>query len=266
MRLFKENKSGKPSLFHFTEAGSGEPILLLHGLFGRLSNWHETIKYFSQKYRVIIPELPVYEKSLPKEGLDGLVDYLDSFIQSLNLEKVTLVGNSLGGHLAILYTVNHPDKVERLVLAGSSGLHENSLGVTYPKRGSYQYVEEKVRNIFHNERVATPQLVDEVYEVVNNVRKTIKVIKMARSANTNNVASVLDKINVPVLLIWGKQDKVTPIHIAHRFQKLIPGDVTLHVIDQCGHVPMMEHPEEFNGVLETFLIQSSDYVLSSKRA
>jgi 2-hydroxy-6-oxonona-2,4-dienedioate hydrolase len=266
MRLFTKNKPVQTNLFQFTEAGEGEPILLLHGLFGRLSNWQDTIDYFSKKYRVIIPELPVYEKSLPKEGLDGLVEFLDSFIQSLNLDKVTLVGNSLGGHVAILYTVKHPDKVERLVLTGSSGLYENSLGVSYPKRGSYKYVEEKVRNIFHNQRVATPQLVDEVYEVVNNVNKTIKVIKMARSANTNNVASILDRINVPVLLIWGKQDKVTPIDIAYRFEKLIPGDVRLHIIDQCGHVPMMEHPEEFNKVLETFLIDTSHYALTSRGA
>jgi len=227
-------------------------IILLHGLFGELSNWENTIEYFKSEYRVIVPVLPIYESEYQRDGLNGFVSFVNDLMNELKIEKAILVGNSLGGHISVLYTIAHPEKVVSLILTGSSGLYENTMGSSYPKRGNYDYIEEKVRYTFHNDNIVTKSLVDKVYETVNNIRKSISVIKVVRAANKNNVSEALKKINVPSLLIWGRQDRITPLSVAYRFNDLLP-NTKLEVIENCGHAPMMEQPDIFNKVLSGYL-------------
>lgn len=242
--------------FRFIDQGKhGETIVLLHGLFGALSNWEEVINRFSQNYRVIIPILPILEMPLREAGCVGLTDFLESFVDYLKLDKFSLIGNSLGGHIALIYTLRHEHKVERLILTGSSGLFENQMGGSYPRRGNYDFIKERVEYTFYDPKTATKELVDEVFEITNNTEKTLRIIAIAKSAQRNNMAKEIVKINKPTLLIWGLNDTITPPEVAHEFNSLIKGS-DLYFIDKCSHAPMMERPKEFNDILEKWLVQN----------
>jgi pimeloyl-ACP methyl ester carboxylesterase len=163
-----------------------------------------------------------------------------------------LLGNSLGGHVALLHVIKHPERIKSIILTGSSGLFENGMGDTYPKRGDYEFIRKKTELTFYDPKSASKELVDEVYSIVNERIKTIKIIALAKSAIRNNLGEELNQIKQPTLLIWGNNDSITPPFVGREFQRLIPNS-ELHFIDKCGHAPMMEVPDEFNRILHLFL-------------
>ncbi len=238
--------------FKYIEEGKGEVLLLLHGLMGALSNWEHVIEQFKGRYTVVIPVLPIYDLPLLTTGVKSLAKYIHKFVKFKNYQQVTLLGNSLGGHVGLVYTLSHQEFVKALVLAGSSGLYENAFGGSFPKRENYDFIKEKVEYTFYSPATATKEMVDDVYETVNNRNKVIRILAMAKSAIRHNMAKDLSKIKVPVALIWGKEDKITPPEVAIEFNQLLP-DSELSWIDECGHAPMMEQPEAFNAQLEIFL-------------
>lgn len=248
----KLNKSLK-----YYECGTGKPLVLLHGLMGALSNWNDVIEHFSKSYRVIIPELPILTVPLFRANLTYLVKFFNRFVKNQELENFALIGNSLGGHLALMYALKYPERIDAMVLTGSSGLYENSFGGTFPKRGDYEYMKEKVEFTFYSPKTATKELVDEVFEAVNDRAKILKIISFARSAIRHNLGDDLKKLKMPIGLIWGKNDKVTPPDVAEEFHAKIPNS-DLYWMDCCGHAPMMEKGEEFNGLMEKYL-QSINY-------
>jgi len=219
-----------------------------------LSNWKGVVDAFSKEFRVVIPLMPIYEMPLREAGVEGLMNFVQNFVKFKNLDNLTLLGNSLGGHVALEYTLTNPDQVKRLVLTGSSGLFEDSMGGSFPKRGSYSYVEERVAYTFYDPATATKELIDEVFNITNSNSKCLRIIAIAKSAQRHNMAKDITRIQVPTLLIWGLNDTITPPPVAHEFNRLIKNS-ELHFIDQCGHAPMMEHPEEFNQILKKFLKQ-----------
>jgi pimeloyl-ACP methyl ester carboxylesterase len=238
--------------FSYIDEGEGEVLLLLHGLMGALSNWDKVIEDFSRGYRVIIPILPIYDLPLLTTGVKSLAKYVHKFVKYKKLTGITLLGNSLGGHVALIYVLSHPSFVKAMVLTGSSGLYENAFGGTFPRRGSYDFVKEKVEYTFYDPRVATKELVDDVYRIVNDRHSVIRILAMAKSAIRHNMKKDLRKITIPVSLIWGKDDKITPPEVAVEFHQELP-DSELHWVDHCGHAPMMEQPGEFNRILKGFL-------------
>ena len=239
--------------FNYIEEGEGEVLLLLHGLFGALSNWEHVLGHFSKKYKVIIPLIPIYELPLKKSNIEGLVEFINSFIAYKKLKNFTIIGNSLGGHLALVYTLQNPHKVNKLVLTGSSGLYENSMGGSFIKRSNYEYIAERVRYTFYDPNIVTREYIDEVFKLVQDNSKVLRIVAMAKSAQRNNLATKLPTIKTSTLLIWGSNDPITPAAVAHEFNDLIPNS-QLFFINKCCHVPMMEHPEEFNQILERFLL------------
>ena len=239
--------------FKFVDEGKGDTLLLLHGLFGALSNWEGVVSRFSKNFRVIIPMLPIYDMPIKEAGLDGLRKFLEDFVAFKKLERIILMGNSLGGHIALMYTLKNGDKVSKLILTGSSGLFEDSMGGSYPKRGNYEYVKERVAYTFYDPEVATKELIDEVFETTRNIPKCMRIVAIAKSAQRNNLATEIQDIVVPTLLVWGLNDTITPPMVAHEFNRLIPKS-TLKFIDRCCHAPMMEHPEKFNEIVEEFLV------------
>jgi 2-hydroxy-6-oxonona-2,4-dienedioate hydrolase len=241
--------SGK---YKYVEEGAGEPLVLLHGLFGALSNFKDLVDYFKQTHLVIIPLLPLYDLSLIETSVSGLAKYVYKFFEQRKLHNVHLLGNSLGGHVGLVFTLKHTDLVKTITLTGSSGLFENGMGETYPKRGDYNYVQKKTELTFYDPNVATKELVDEVFGIINNRLKALKIIALARSAIRHNLGDELNEIKIPVCLIWGKNDTITPPMVAEEFHKLLPTS-ELHWIDKCGHAPMMEVPAEFNTILSGFL-------------
>ncbi|MEO3404519.1 alpha/beta hydrolase [Mucilaginibacter sp. CAU 1740] len=238
--------------FSYIDEGEGEVLLLLHGLMGALSNWDGVINEFKSKYRVIIPILPIYDMPLISTGVKSLAKFVHKFIKFKQLSNITLLGNSLGGHVALVYLTAHADNVKALVLTGSSGLYENAFGGSFPRRESIDFVREKVQYTFYDPAIATDDLVADVYKTVNDRHSVIRLLAMAKSAIRHNMKKELGKMNLPVCLIWGRNDKITPPEVAVEFNELLP-DSELHWIDKCGHAPMMEHPEEFNVLLKQFL-------------
>jgi pimeloyl-ACP methyl ester carboxylesterase len=237
--------------FKYIEEGEGEPLILLHGLFGALSNFADLIEYFKKHTKVIVPILPLFELDLLHTTVGGLEKHVQKFIEFKNLNQIHLLGNSLGGHIALIHVLKHPVRIKSLILTGSSGLFENGMGDTYPKRGDYDYIKKKTEVTFYDPAIATKELVDEVYDIVNQRWKAIKVIALAKSAIRHNLGEELSAIKTPTLLIWGNNDIITPPFVAKEFNKLIPNS-ELHFIDQCGHAPMMERPNEFNDILNGF--------------
>lgn len=238
--------------FRYIDEGEGEVLLLLHGLMGALSNWEETVEKFKAEYRVIIPMLPIYDLPLLTTGVKTLSKYVHKFVKYKKLQNVTVVGNSLGGHVALIYVLAHQEYVKALVLTGSSGLYENAFGGSFPRRESYDFVKEKVEFTFYDPAVATKELVDDVFTTINDRNKVIRILAMAKSAIRHNMAKEVHKITVPVALIWGKDDKITPPEVAVEFSQLLPNS-ELHWIEKCGHAAMMERPHEFNVLLKAFL-------------
>ena len=240
--------------FKYIDEGEGEVLLLLHGLMGALSNWTGVINEFKSRYRVIIPMLPLYDLPLLNTGVKSLSKFIHKFLTHKGLDNVILLGNSLGGHVGLIYTLSHPEHIRAMVLAGSSGLYENSFGGSFPRRESYDFIKEKVEFTFYDPAIATKELVDDVFQTVNDRNRVIRILAMAKSAIRHNMAKELHKISIPVCLIWGRNDKITPPEVAEEFHQLIPHS-ELHWIDKCGHAPMMERPEEFNVYLTKFLEQ-----------
>lgn len=238
--------------FRFIEEGSGEPLVLLHGLFGALSNFEPLIGYFRNHNRVIVPMLPLLEMDILHTSVGGLAKFVHKFLEARDLKDVHLLGNSLGGHVALVHTLKHPERVKSLILTGSSGLFENGMGDSYPKRGDYEYIKKKTELTFYDPAMATKELVDEVYEITNSRIKVIKIIALAKSAIRNNLGEELSQIKQPTCLIWGNNDTITPPFVGKEFNRLIPNS-ELHFIDKCGHAPMMEVPSEFNRILDGFL-------------
>ena len=241
--------------FKYIDEGEGEVLLLLHGLFGALSNWSGVINNFSQKYRVVIPLMPIYEMPLREAGVPGLTAFIENFVAAKQLDNLTILGNSLGGHIGLVYTLNNISKVKRLVLTGSSGLFEDSMGSTFPKRGNYAYIKERVEVTFYSPETATKELVDEVFSITNSNTKVLRIIAIAKSAQRHNMAKDITRITVPTCLIWGLNDTITPPYVAHEFNRLIKNS-ELHFVDKCSHAPMMEQPEVFNNYLHKFLEQN----------
>ena len=238
--------------FKFIEEGEGPVLLLLHGLFGALSNWETVLDCFTKKYKVVIPLMPIYEMPLASTNVDGLSDFVHNFVTFKGYPPFTLIGNSLGGHVALVYTLDHPDMVHSMILTGSSGLYENSMGGSYPKRSNYEYIKQRTEFTFYKPETASKELVDEVFEIVNSRNKGLRVIMMAKSAIRHNLSHAIKNITIPTCLIWGLEDMVTPKEVGEEFNQLIPNS-ELHFISECGHAPMMEQPEAFNKIMSDFL-------------
>lgn len=246
---YEIKKEGK---FDYLEVGEGEVLMLLHGLFGALSNFSDLIERFRKTNKVVVPLLPLFDLDILHTSVTGLAKHVHQFIEHKGYDHIHLLGNSLGGHVALVHVLKHPEKIKSLTLTGSSGLFENAMGDSYPKRGDYEYIKNKTALTFYDPAMATKELVDEVFEITKNRIKVIKIIALAKSAIRNNLGDELNQIKTPTLLIWGKNDTVTPPFVAEEFHKLIPNS-QLHFIDKCGHAPMMEVPSEFNDLLDTFL-------------
>ena len=244
--------------FKYIENGDGRPIIILHGLMGGWSNFKGVYDYFpSDNYKVIIPELPVDSTPILKTNVATFSKFVFDFIQYKNLKDVVLLGNSLGGHVALLFARDYPKLVSGLIITGSSGLYEKSMiGDGYPKRSNYDYIKTKTEEVFYDPNIATKEIIDDVFASVNDREKLVRTLSLAKSAIRHNMAKDLPKMNTKTLIIWGKQDSVTPPNVAEDFNSLLPNS-NLSWIDKCGHAPMMEHPNEFNKIMEDWLSKNN---------
>ena len=239
--------------FKWLEEGEGgQPIILLHGLMGGAENFGEMVDFISAEYKVYGLDLKLFEGSLLKVSVKSLSDYLYEFMNHLGLPSATLIGNSMGGHIALIFCKEHPEMVENMILTGSSGLYENAMGDSFPRRGDKDYIRTKTEEVFYNPEVATDELVDKVFGIANNRVSVLKLLGYAKSAIRHNMAEDIPNFTMPVCLIWGEHDKVTPPNVADEFHKLLPNS-ELHWMPLCGHAAMWEHPEDFSKIVLKFL-------------
>ena len=239
--------------FKWLEEGKGgQPIILLHGLMGGVENFGEMVDFISEEYIVYGLDLKLFEGNLLKVSVKALSNYLYEFMSHLGLDSAVLIGNSMGGHIGLIFTKDHPEKVDGLILTGSSGLFEESMGSSFPRRGDKDYIRAKTEEVFYDPKVATDELVDRVFEIANNRISVLKLLGYAKSAIRHNMAADIPNINKPVCLVWGAEDKVTPPHVAEEFHKLLPNS-ELNWIPLCGHAAMWERPKRFSEIVLQFL-------------
>tara|TARA_Y100000782_G_C10186742_1_gene267070 strand:+ start:2912 stop:3673 length:762 start_codon:yes stop_codon:yes gene_type:complete len=246
LEIIKEDK------FEYVEKGDGPVLLLLHGLFGALSNFQDVVHQFSDRFKVVIPLMPIYTLPVINTNVKSLAKFIEEFIEFKGYEKINLLGNSLGGHVGLVYTSKNLEKVNTLILTGSSGLYENAFGSSFPKRSDKTFIKKRVEVTFYDPKLATDELVDECYDLVNDKTKLLRILSLAKSAIRHNMTNELPSLDVPTCLIWGKNDEITPPEVAEEFHELLPQS-DLFWIDKCGHAPMMERPEEFNKFLSDWL-------------
>ena len=239
--------------FKWIEEGKGgHPIILLHGLMGGCDNFGEMVDFISEKYHVYGLDLKLFKGRLLKVSVKDLSNYLYKFMNQLGIKSAVLIGNSMGGHIALIFAKEHPEMVDGMILTGSSGLFENSLGSSFPRRGDKDYIRTKAEEVFYDPKVATNELVDKVFAIANNRISVLKLLGYAKSAIRHNMANDIPNLKQQTCLIWGSNDKVTPPHVAEEFHKLLPNS-ELNWIKKCGHAAMWEHPKKFSEIVLKWL-------------
>lgn len=231
-------------------------VVLLHGMFGGLSNYDSLIKHIDG-YNIFVPAIPVYDSDFGKVSIQKLTDWLHTFLQTMELNGPILLGNSMGGHLALDYTIRHPENVSSLILTGSSGVKEKDFGSTFPRRSDRAYIRKQAELTFYDDRFVTEEVVDDIIKIITHPSKLRNILTIARDTHEYNMEQFLENIRHEVLLIWGKNDKVTPPDVARQFHRGLPNS-RLKWIDQCGHAPMMEHPQKFARFLNEFLTEQKN--------
>lgn len=235
-------------------AGERPQVVMLHGMFGGSADWDVVARELAAEWPVHVLAMPVFETPRGVCGLENLLSFLIDWLDRRGIDRAILVGNSLGGHIALLAALRCPERVIGLVLTGSAGLLERGFDRKVPRRPNRNWVRSRVAEVFFDQAHVTDQLLDEVSAIIGNPRLALNIVRMARSARRSNLRDELPRITCPVTLIWGCQDQITPPGVAHEFARHLP-NAELHFIDRCGHAPPIEKPAEFHRILQASLGQ-----------
>ena len=231
--------------------GNGPTVILLHGLFGALSNWDSVLPHLQKFCTPIALHFPLVTGHRSEVKVKALAAYTEFFIRKRKFEKVILCGNSLGGHVAMRLYLATPSLVPALILSGTSGLYEHSPD-SLPVRPDRVFIKDHMKRVFYHDKFITDQAIEDIYSTIKERVNVLNIIHAARSAKKDNLSKYLPSIKAPTLLLWGKNDEVTTMDVAHTFRNKIPS-AQLKVIDQCGHAPMIEHPEWFAKQMRAFI-------------
>lgn len=247
---------------HYVEAGSGPAVILLHGLGGSTQVWQMNITALAAKYHVFVPDQIGFGKSdkpLVNYRIRTYVDFLDQFCKQLNIERATLVGNSMGGWIAAAFTASFPDRVDKLVLVDAAGYTPPKEFDTRVLFNLNPTTREGMKiltaRVFYSKAFQTDAAIDMAIaaRLAAGDGFTIKSITESIIRGEDFLDETVKTIKRPTLIVWGRQDGLTPVADAERFHKDIAGS-KLIVFDQCGHVPNFEKASEFNAALLKFLV------------
>jgi pimeloyl-ACP methyl ester carboxylesterase len=238
--------------FRWLERGDGEPVILLHGLMGRADDWEQTLEELGDVCRPIALALPIFDPRLAEASIDGLARHVVGFLDALGIGRAVLGGNSLGGHVALAVALACPERVSGLVLTGSSGLFERTFTRGVSHRPTAEYIRRKMEEVVYDPALVTPSWVAAIGRMLAARRSAMRVVRFARAARQQCLESRLGELSVPALLVWGRDDRITPLAVAGRFHDLIAGS-RLCVLSHCGHVPMIERPQAFNDAVAHWL-------------
>ena len=248
------SEKGSPE-FRWLERGEGEAVVLLHGLMGAMDHWDGVIEVLGDGYRAMAPSLPIFDPVLAETSIPELARHVVRLLEALEIEHAVVGGNSLGGHVAVEVALAHPDRVSGLILTGSSGLFERGFTRNVPHAPSAEYVRTKMEEVFYDPALVTPGWVEGVRRLVTTRATALRVLQFARAAKRHSVEGDLARVAVPTLLVWGKDDRITPVDVAERFHALIP-ESELVLLPNCGHAPMLEHPRIVGDIVKDWLAQT----------
>jgi pimeloyl-ACP methyl ester carboxylesterase len=246
---------------HYIEAGLGPTVILLHGLGGSSQNWAFTIGPLSQQFHVVVPDQIGFGKSdkpVINYRVRTYVDFLNEFCKQLKIDRATLVGNSMGGWIAAAYTIAFPDKVERLVLADTTGYappanfdYKSLYGLNPSTREGMKQMAMKV---FFNKAFTTDDVIDKVLAQRMSAGDGYTINSLIESVGRREdfLDGQLEKIKAPTLIVWGREDGLVALSEGERLNKDIANS-KLVVFDRCGHFPQVEKAREFNAALLEFL-------------
>ena len=238
--------------FRWLEQGAGEPLLLLHGLMGQMHHWDTVLDMLAPRCRPMALSLPMFDPALRDVSIEGLADHVLRFLDALDIPRAVVGGNSLGGHVALELVASHPDRVSGLVLTGSSGLLERGFTRRVPHQPGSEFVRRRMEEAFFDRSLVTDAWVESVRAAVTTPVSAVRVLRFVKGARRSNVAERLGAIEIPTLLVWGREDRITPPSMAERFRALIP-DAELTYLARCGHSPMLERPAAFAEVVARWL-------------
>ena len=246
---------------HYVEAGSGPTVILLHGLGGSSQVWQLNIAALAEKYHVVVPDQIGFGKSdkpFVNYRIRTYVDFLDQFCKQLKIERASLVGNSMGGWIAVAFTAAFPDRVDKLVLVDAAG---HAPPKDFDTRAFYglnpttrEGMKVLVAKVFYNKLFLTDAAIDQAITVrlAAGDGYTINSITESIIRGEDFLDNIVKSIKRPTLIIWGRQDGLVPLAEGEQFNKDIAGS-KLVVFDQCGHMPQIEKPAEFNTAVINFL-------------
>ncbi|MGP1347755.1 MAG: alpha/beta fold hydrolase [Phycisphaerales bacterium] len=232
--------------------GSGDPIVFLNGLLGQNEQWFGVLGPIAARGECVLIQPPLLKMRGAGGTVLGVTRVVESVLDALVDRPAVLVGNSLGGHMALRIAAARPDLVRGIALIGSSGLFEKSFEQGVQRDPSRQWLDAKIRELFADDSRLEPGLVDRVYEELRNRHSARAFVKLGRSAKRDHLGSLLPEVRAPVELIWGRQDVVTPPSVAEEFARLLP-EARIHWIDSCGHAPQLERPDALARAIGGFL-------------
>ncbi len=227
-----------------SDLGCGMPFVFLHGLVGLNDHWEDVTARVRDRVRCVLFELPLLRLRGDHCSINGATDLTARFVKERFTEPVVLVGNSFGGHVAARLAIDHPELVRGLVLTGASGILEKTIVSDIQIRPSREWLSRKIGELFFDRTHMRENDLDRAFGELSDRGGARAMIKLSRSARKDHLGDRMRDIRVPTLLVWGKQDVVTPPEAAQGFARSIPGS-KLVWLDNCGHAPMIEKPEEF---------------------
>lgn len=244
----------------YIETGQGETLTLLHGLFGGPENWHAAIEVLQHDFHILAPRFPL-DGSLKLTAVRELTEFVKNFLDAKGVEKTALAGNSLGGHVALDLALQYPQRITKLILAGSAGLYERHLTDGSLPKPDHDFIRAQAQKIFYAKDHVTDQMIEQIHQQLQDRHYVRFLIRVAKATRDYRMDDLLAQVQVPTLLVWGAQDEVTPPHVAHQFQRSLP-QAKLVFFDRCGHAPPIEHPHEFGRTVREFLRSPSSQSLT----
>jgi 2-hydroxy-6-oxonona-2,4-dienedioate hydrolase len=221
-------------------------------MFGNIAMWRSTINALRNSYRVIVPRLPLYDVPIHRANFANLVEIFNDFLEWHQLNNVILIGTDIGGQLALDYSYQYPHRVSKVIISGSSGLFENLPVIDKNFNKDYDSIKEQVDQVFYKKDLAGANVVNNVYQTLNSFSKGLHVWAFSKASRENEVSNYLHKLETPVLMIWGLQDRITPPEVALHFHDLLRFG-TVKFIDECGHLPMIEQADLYNEAILDFI-------------
>ena len=256
-------------LVHYTDEGEGTPIILLHGTGASLHTWDLWAEKLKENYRVLRITLPGFGLSGPRLDkryeIKDYVNLLDSFVEHVGIEKFYIVGNSLGGSIAWLYTSFYDEKIKKLILINSSGFEmveipfviriarNNFLNFLVKKTSAKFLIKKSLKEVYYDDKLILKSTIDRYYKL--NLREGNRQAFIDRALiNYVDYTSRLKKIKSPTLILWGENDEWINVKFAQKFKSMIK-DSRVSIMNRTGHIPMEEKPYESLKIMQDFLME-----------